>query len=424
MRVLIINTSEKTGGAAVASNRLMVALNNNGVKARMLVRDKQTDSITVSALKQSARLRWSFLWERLCVFFHLRFSRKGLFDIDIANAGVDVTATQAFQEADVIHLEWTNQGMLSLKGLQKILASGKPVVWTMHDAWAATAICHYTRGCVAFHSACRCCPLLPRGGGNHDLSARVWRRKQRTYRCGKMHMVCCSNWLAEQARQSALLKEHPIVSIPNPIDTHVFCQKDARAAKVALGLPVDKQVILFVSQKITNVRKGVSFFIEAIDRLVAKHSTLKSEAVVALLGGDAHEVAQQLAVEAYVLGYIGEEKRLVEVYNATDVFVIPSLEDNLPNTIMEAMACGVPCVGFDVGGIPEMIQHRCNGYVAQSANAEDLAEGIGWVLSHPDKQSLSAQALSYVSQHYSQHSVAMRYIEVYRDALAHKSHQI
>ena len=138
MRVLILNTSEKTGGAAVAANRLMDALNNNGVKAKMLVRDKETDNISVVGLSQSLIQQWRFLWERLVIFFHLHCTRKHLFEIDIANIGTDITKMREFKEADVIHIHWINQGFISLNVIRKILDSGKPVVWTMHDIWPAT----------------------------------------------------------------------------------------------------------------------------------------------------------------------------------------------------------------------------------------------------------------------------------------------
>ena len=140
MRVLIVNTSERTGGAAVAASRLMEALCNYGVKAKMLVRDKETQSLTVSALPGRRRSQCHFLWERFVIWLHLHFRRQHLFDIDIANAGIDITRLPEFQEADVIHLHWVNQGMLSLRCIRKILDSGKPVVWTMHDIWPATAI--------------------------------------------------------------------------------------------------------------------------------------------------------------------------------------------------------------------------------------------------------------------------------------------
>ena len=142
MRVLILNTSEKTGGAAVAANRLMAALNNNGVKAKMLVRDKETDNISVVGLSQSLIQQWRFLWERLVIFFPLHCTRKHLFEIVIANIGTDITKMREFKEADVIHIHWINQGFISLNVIRKILDSGKPVVWTMHDIWPATGICH------------------------------------------------------------------------------------------------------------------------------------------------------------------------------------------------------------------------------------------------------------------------------------------
>lgn len=126
MRVLIINTSGRTGGAAVAANRLMEALNNNGEKAKMLVCDKDTDQITVVGLHNGLRRHLNFLWERWCIFVRMHFSKKNLFEVDIANAGMDITKLREFKEADVIHLSWINQGMLSLKGIRKILESGKP----------------------------------------------------------------------------------------------------------------------------------------------------------------------------------------------------------------------------------------------------------------------------------------------------------
>ena len=384
MRILIINTSERTGGAAVAANRLMEALKNNGVKAKMLVRDKETDSLTVCGLSAKWRTQWNFLWERFVIWVHLHFQREHLFEMDIANCGVDITKMPEFEEADVIHLHWVNQGMLSLENIRKILATGKPVVWTMHDIWPATAICHYARGCEAFHTECKNCKLLP---GFVDLANKVWKRKLRMLEGQRVTYVACSKWLAEEARKSALLKGQVVTNIPNPIDTHVFHPLDKQKAREALGLPRDKRIILFVS---------------------------------AILGGHAEDVAAQLALPVHALGYVSKPQRIVEVYNSADVFVLPSLEDNLPNTLMEAMACGVPCVGFQVGGIPEMINHQQNGYVAKFRDVDDLAAGIRYVLDEADYAQLSKQCVMKVAHSYSQQSVANRYLEIYEAAMQPK----
>ena len=418
MRILIVNTSERTGGAAVAANRLMKALNNNGAKAKMLVRDKETETLTVVPLPHSPRLRWHFLWERLVIFCRLHFSRQHLFEVDIANAGYDITKLPEFQEADVIHLHWVNQGMLSLKGIQKILQSGKPVVWTMHDIWPATSLCHVTLGCQHFTSQCGNCRLLPGGGSSHDYSTTIWQRKQRMLADENIYFVACSHWLESEAKRSALLKGQKITSIPNPIDTRIYKRGNKQEARQRLGLPLDKKLILFASQRVTNVNKGMDYLIEACRQLQI------SDAAVVILGGHAEEVVSQLSLEAYPLGYVNDEQRIVDVYHAADVFVLPSLSENLPNTIMEAMACGVPCVGFKVGGIPEEIDHRRNGYVAEYRSAEDLARGIRWILAEADYEELSKNAVQKVVQNYSQQSVALKYLDVYHQAQAFKHYRL
>lgn len=419
MRVLIVNTSDRSGGAAVAANRLMMALNNHGVKVKMLVRDKISDSLTIVALPKSPLLHWNFLWERFVIYCRLHFSRKHLFEIDLANTGSDITRLPEFQEADVIHLHWINQGMLSLGTIRKILRSGKPVVWTMHDIWPATGLCHVTLGCRYFTSVCHQCRLLPGGGSDNDLSTSVWRKKERMLDGESIFFVACSRWLAGEAKASGLLKGQKITSIPNPIDTHVYKPGDRMEARRRLGLKEDRQYILFASQRATNENKGMDYLIEACRQL---HDL--PQVTVLILGGHAEEVSPQLSLDAVPLGYVNDERRIVEIYQAADVFVLPSLSENLPNTIMEAMACGLPCVGFRVGGIPEEIDHKRNGYVAEYRNACDLANGIRWVLTSAKSDELSRDCVRKVTQNYSQQSVALRYIDVYEQAMALKHYRL
>lgn len=234
-----------------------------------------------------------------------------------------------------------------------------------------------------------------------------------------IYYVACSRWLESEAKRSALLEGQKITSIPNPIDTHKYNRCNKQEARQRLGLPLDKRLILFASQRVTNENKGMSYLIEACQRL----SDIPDLGVV-ILGGHAEEVVEQLPLEAYPLGYVNDEHRIVDVYNAADVFVLPSLSENLPNTIMEAMACGVPCVGFKVGGIPEEIDHRRNGYVADYRSAEDLARGIRWILMEADSEELSRNAIHKVAHNYSQQSVAMKYLDVYHQAMAFKHYRL
>ncbi len=420
MRVLLVSTSDRTGGAAVAATRLCDALNNHGVKAKMLVRDKQSQSITVVPLRHHWWQRWHFLFERMMIFARLHFQRKHLFDIDTGGSGADITRLPEFREADVIHLHWVCQGMLSLGSIRKILRSGKPVVWTMHDAWPATALCHLTLGCRRFVTSCQQCKYLPGGGSAHDLAARVWSRKQRMLGDGSIHFVACSRWLEGETKASGLLRGQLVTSIPNAIDTRVFCPGNKLEARRKEGLPEEGHLLLFVCQRATNRYKGMDYLREACQQLARQQPELAATTTLVILGSHAEEVTEGLPFRTVAVGYVTDEQRMVDIYRAADVFVLPSLSENLPNTIMEAMACGVPCVGFRVGGIPEEIDHLKNGYVAAYRDAADLAAGIGWVLSHPDASRLSAEAVRKVAHTYSQASVALHYSELYQQAIAQK----
>lgn len=421
MRILIVSTSEANGGAAVAAHRLMEALNNNGEKVQMLVRDKQSDDISVISLPQQWRRRWDFLWERFSIFRRLHFHKKNLFGLDVASSGTDITKLACFRKADVIHLHWVNQGMLSLKNIQKIVDSGKPVVWTLHDAWPTTAICHVTLGCKHFQSECQLCKYLPDGGSEHDLAWRVWQKKKALYDKSSIYFVCCSRWLEMEAKRSGLLRGQRITHIPNPIDTRIYCPGNQATAREALQLPQDKMLLLFVAQRVTNELKGMSYLEEACKQIVAQHPELKEKMALVVLGGSSDENTIDTGdLEVFSFDYTYNQQQIVKIYQAADAFVLPSLSENLPNTIMEAMACGLPCVGFKVGGIPEMIDHRKNGYVARYKSAEDLAAGICWTLCEADRDALKQAALRKVHQNYSQQVVAMDYIEVYNEAMAAK----
>jgi glycosyltransferase involved in cell wall biosynthesis len=360
-----------------------------------------------------------FLWERFVVWLGLHLNRKHLFEVDIANCGADVTQLPEFQEADVVHLHWINQGMLSLKGIRKILNTGKPVVWTMHDIWPATAICHLTLDCRNFETQCTHCRLLPGSGSTNDLSTQIWKRKQQMLNDRQITFVTCSQWLAGEAQKSALLKGQRVVSIPNPIDTHIYTPKDKQQARHRVGLPTEGRIILFASQRVTNRNKGMGYLLEACRLLAEQYPEKKEDITVAILGGHAEEIEGQLPFRTCPLGYVNDEQRIVDIYNAADVFVLPSLSENLPNTIMEAMACGVPSVGFRIGGIPEEIDHQQNGYVADYCSSEDLARGIWWTLYEADHEAVRKACLQKVAHNYSQQSVANRYLEVYESLHRH-----
>lgn len=413
MKVVIVNTSEKVGGAAIAANRLMEALKKNGVSAKMIVRDRQTDKISVVAVKQQSwRLALNFLWERGIIFLSNGFSRKNLFQIDIANTGTDITTMPEFQQADVIHLHWVNQGFLSLDNIDKILRSGKKIVVTMHDQWYFTGVCHYSGDCLNYRDQCRNCPLI-RGGVKKDISWKVFNRKRRMYANADITFVGCSQWIAGLARTATLFQGKKVVSIPNAINMDVFHPEDKALARQSLGLPSDRRLLLFGSQRITDERKGFRYLVEACEHIHRNHPEWTDKIGIVVVGAKSETIDSMLPFPVYAVNYVSEEKSMVEIYNAVDLYVTPSLQDNLPNTIVESMACGVPCVGFRVGGIPEMIDHEKNGYVARYKDAVDFANGILWSLgdSYDD---LCTKAYEKAVATYSEKRVAEKYKEIYQ----------
>ena len=415
MRVLIVNTAERTGGAAIAANRLLHALNHNGVEARMLVRDRKTDASEVVNIPPSWRLKAKFLWERGIIWLANGLSKKGIFQVDIANTGTDITRMPEFQQADVIHLHWVNQGFLSLGNLERILASGKPVVVTLHDQWHFTGICHYSNDCEKYRTQCEHCPMLK--GQRMDLAQRVFDRKRAMYEGRNLTFVGCSRWMADMARQSRLTQGHTVTNIPNAIDADVFKPMDKAAARQRHHLPADKKLILFGAQRITDERKGFRFLTEACEHIAMHHPTLPKQLGVVVLGGDAQSVKEALPLPVYTVNYLSNEKEIAELYNAADLFVTPSLQDNLPNTIVEAMACGTPCVGFNVGGIPEMIHHQQDGYVADYCDSLDFAQGIAWCLNEQRQPALGTAARATALATYGEIAVAQRYQAIYQQAL-------
>lgn len=404
MKIVILNTSERIGGAAVAAIRLGKALSRAGIQVDKLVR------------KDTWLNRFRFYWERLIIFLCNHLNRKNLFAVSIANSGTDISGHPLIKDADIIHLHWINQGFLSISDLERLIATGKPLVWTLHDLWPATSICHYPDRCEKYQSKCSQCPLQVTNP-IFDLARWTYNRKKQIG-LSKIHFVGCSKWITEMARKSSLLEGASFTTIPNPIDTSVFKPLEKIDSRERFQLPKDKFLLLFAAAKLSDKRKGAAYLIEACT-ILKQYYTDKIEIV--LMGNGSEELCQALPFKVNSLGYISDTSTMVAAYSCADLFVIPSLEDNLPNTIMESMACGTPCVGFEIGGIPEMIDHKINGYVANYKNASDLANGIRWVLEYKDRQALSDACVKKVHENYMEEVVAKQYIDLYQKLLQRKS---
>lgn len=399
MNILLLNTYPH-GGAGVACRRLQAALQASGTTARLLT-------------AADAGKRWPFYAERLS-FVPFERDKSVRFSFSLANFGNDLSRHPLVREADVLHLHWINQGFLSLKNIRQLAELGKPIVWTLHDMWAFTGGCHYSGSCDHYRQTCGDCPYL-KAPSQNDLSNRIWRRKQAFFP-KNIQFVTCSQWLGEVARSSGLLKNYPVTAIPNPIDTDVFKPMPAteRAAfRAARGVAPGAHLLLFAAMKVSEERKGFRFLQEALDLLKKQQPGLQLELLV--LGKADPEALAALPYPVHALGLVQDQAALVQAYGAADVFAIPSLEDNLPNTVMESLACGTPVAGFATGGIPEMVGHGKEGYIAPQGDSRELAAAIFEILQGKTAlEQYREAARRKVETHYSNAVVAERYMEVYK----------
>ena len=413
--ILHLSTFHLEGGAGVAATRLHRALLRSGRDSWMLIPKVENPEAGVVPL---ADTKWKnyqafgrFVFERLA-FYPQEKDKSVRFAFSPAVAGADISAHPLVKKADVIHLHWINFGFLSMDSLEKLFSLGKPIVWTQHDMWALTGGCHYSRGCEHYVTHCQYCPFLAKPD-QYDISFSQFLKKEHSYKLGKMAFVSPSHWLDQLTAHAHLTKQIQHLTIPNCLDTTLFKPGDKRAIKQSLNLPTDKLLILFAGANTQDPRKGFHYFKEAIRLIQNTHNDIE----VLIFGKSGAASFDSFPSPVHYLGKITETAKMIDVYNAADLILVPSLEDNLPNTIMEAMACGTPAVGFETGGIPEMIDHLKNGFIATLKSSESLAEGIKWTLTNNREGKLSENARRKVLENYAETVITEKYGQLYDSLL-------
>ena len=415
MKIVVVNKSDRVGGAAVACRRLHTAIVKSGIDSKLLVQEKTDNDPTVIATGTGFwKKKMNFLLfiiERLYFLFY-EASKEVRFAFSPAVAGENIHENNLIKNADIIHIHWFNQGFLSLKSLKKLIALNKPILWTLHDMWAFTGGCHYVGECEKFTDNCGNCPFL-KNPSEKDLSYRIQQKKIQILKGANITFVTSSQWLKREADKSKLLKDFRVLSVPIPIDANIFHPANKKAIRQKLSLPEDKKLILFAAANISDKRKGLSYLLQAL-KLIEDTNSNSSDIEILTFGKSDDAAFNNLSFKVHNLGVLSEVEKIAEAYSAADLFAIPSLEDNLPNTIIESLACGTPVLAFKSGGIPEMIEHKENGYIADYKSVEDLKTGIDFIVNHPNIEILSQNALKKAQQAYSEEGVAKKYIEVYK----------
>ncbi|MEH2068239.1 MAG: glycosyltransferase family 4 protein [Nostoc sp.] len=415
---LLINTcdpkAEEGAGDARAAYRLHQGLLKLGINSQMLVQDKKIDDPTVIAYPKKlgqiiSKVRPSLDALPLKLYGH---SKRNPIYMRLQWLPNNLTSQIATLNPDIINLHWICDGFVPIEALARF---NKPIVWTFHDLWAFTGGCCYSKECDGYTKSCGNCPLLGTNQAS-DLSSWVWRRKAKAWQNLKLTIVTPSKWLAECAQSSSLFQNSQIKVIPNGLDTGIYKPIERQTARNLLNLPQNKQLLLFGAISPTsNQRKGFHLLQPALQKLNQARWKDKIELIV--FGTSQPENPTELGFQTHYLGRLNDDISLAVVYSAADVFVAPSIQENLANTVIEAIACGIPCVSFNIGGMPDIIEHQKNGYLAQPYQIEDLAQGIAWVIENNERhQKLCERAREQAEQKFNLELITRSYLSVYEEA--------
>ncbi len=415
MKILLISTSDTKGGAARATYRLHQGLQSIEVNSQMLVKVKHSNDKTVMGIQAVSGIGQAINGLRLTLDrLPLKFYSHGNKTTFSPHWLPDNISSQVYNFApDIINLHYVSAGYLQIETIAKF---NRPIVWTLHDMWAFTGGCHYNQECNNYTASCGACPQL-NSKRDGDLSRWIWQRKAKAWKKLNLTVVTPSVWLAKCARESSLFGERRVEVIPNSLDTDVYRPINKKIARDLLRLPQNKQLILFLSLRATSdKRKGFHLLQPALQELSQAGWQDKLELIV--VGASRPEKPPEFGFKSHYLGTLNDALTLALAYSAADVFVAPSVQDNLPNTVLEAIACATPCVAFDIGGMPDMIEHQQNGYLAEPYKIEDLVRGIIWTLENQERyQKLSHRARAKAEQEFALEIQARRYESLFSEIL-------
>lgn len=412
MKILHINRSDSVGGAARAATRLLEGMRQQGVDEQLFVqqRSMSSDNITsppsyiANTVGPARRALESLLVMMSSGKTHGLFSPAYLPNIR--------TNTISSFAPDIIHLHWVAR-MLRLEALNRFQT---PIVWTLHDSWPFTGGCFLPADCDRYRESCGSCPVLGSSREN-DLSRWVWRRKLNAWQNLDLTLVAPSRWMQDCAKASSLFRDKRVEVIPNGLDIKIFSPIDKNSARTKLSLPKEKRLILYGAKAATQDRnKGFHLLSEALRYIGNTPGPRDIELVV--FGTEASERFQEFNLKTNFFSWQENERDLAELYAASDIFVFPSLQESLGYTAMEAMACGTPCVAFDQGGVPDLIDHKVCGYLARPYEPEDLARGILWILEDQDRyKAIADQSRNKIEREFAMEAVAKRHTDLYSELL-------
>lgn len=420
MRVTFISHSDTLGGAAIVTYRLMRALRREGVDARMVVYTKRTDDPNVAVVSTRFVRGMKFLLERIQILLSNGFSRRKLFKVSTGSVGCRVHAHPWVKEADVVALGWVNQGLLSLRGIRRLGRMGKPIVWTMHDMWNLTGICHHAYECGGYRlDGCGNCQFLS-GQSRADLSRAVWQKKMDLAARVPIQYVAVSRWLADRARESLLLRDRPVEVIHNAIPADYFSPDaiPAGSPDPLESLGAGELRVVMCAARLDDTVKGLPYAVEGLNYIFDNYPDVARRMTAILVGEirDPHAL-DNLRLPHICLGRVNDTAMLRQIYAHSQVVLSTSLYETLGGTLVEGQSMGCVPVTFDRGGQVDVVQHKVNGFIAEYKDPASVAEGIIWAVnSGLGRSELHAS----VVERFSATVIGRRYLDLFRRLLAGK----
>ncbi len=403
MHVVFLNTNQMKGGAAIAAHRYFNAYLNTGANVSYAFVH------AVAPGEHMVDLRHSFFLKKV-VKYLLKFERKLTRKRKIPGEGYwSVSRWPRFYlrkikrlKPDIINLHWINDDFLSVGEIAKL---GVPLVWTFHDVWAVTGGCHYPGDCQGFTTGCGNCPklIIP---GRYDWSRHLWRQKYKKWKHLDITIVCPSHWMAQMVKQSRLFGDKRIEVLPYSVEPEIFKPIDSSPVREKLNIKPRQKVLLFGAvNSLNDRRKGAWLLVDALKKL--KERVPPDDLVFLVFGAEESPTLSEVPFRVINLGFINDKRELANYYAASTAYVLPSVEDNLPNTVLESLACGTPVVAFDIGGVSDMVEHNKNGFLVERADTSLLANALEKLIKLPDAdyETMRKAALAKIERDFSQQMV-------------------
>lgn len=381
--IKVVQVQYSTKSAGTAAFRLHKAFLENNISSSVI--SLESDAHKNSGIKYLGKLSKliSRADQKIQSYLTKNSIREfGLFSYPVL--GTSIEKIEEVRNADVIYIHWALNGFLNFNSIEKLIQLNKPVIFFMHDMWNISGGCHYSFECDKYITGCFNCQVF-QGAKKNDLAAKEFKKKMRLYsKYNNLYFISPSKWLYNCAKDALLTKSKPVYYIPNVLDNTLFKPFDKRTAKKILNIDPEEYVIAFGAVSVDSPYKGWPYLQKSLQILAEDHGH-RNISVLIFGSGYSKQIEMSIPFKTKFMGYLGDEYSTMLVYNAADVFIVPSLADNQPTTIQESLCCGTPVVGFNVGGIPDMIKHKENGYLANYKDPQDICNGIKFCMENSTK---------------------------------------